>query len=264
LFLVQGRVSVDTYKVHKSGIMAIKRKNSSWAIDLEFYKKLREVVKAGTFKSISFSPWHKGCDTDLEATCEWPELKGLMETWYYEIIGEIEIHNYANVTAEFSGDKLTFDVFTALDHCADYPLDIKQAWDEEEFQGLIFDLLPKRLQEQTHSLDLMISLEIEYENSEKSTMSNFEIWLMDGEVDGDLAGSITPDGLRVIKEYIAEWCLGYFSPDSDFSVVMVENRISSFSTYALETFLMIPDPPEIEPEREPENFNDLTTTRPPR
>jgi hypothetical protein len=86
----------------------------------------------------------------------------------------------------------------------------------------------------------------------------------DESVYGALAGSITPDGLRVIKEHIAEWCLGYFSPDSDFSVVMVENRISSFSTYALETFLMIPDPPEIEPEREPENFNDLTTTRPPR
>jgi hypothetical protein len=86
--------------------MAMEQKNSSWEIDLDFYKKLREVVQAGTFKSISFSPWHKGCDTELDATCDWPELKDLMETWYYEIQGEIEIHTHALVTPEFTEDKL--------------------------------------------------------------------------------------------------------------------------------------------------------------
>ena len=242
--------------------MTTERKSRIWDIDLEFYKKLREVVQAGTFKSINFSPWHKGCDIDLDASCDWPELKGLMETWYYEIIGEIEIHTYAIVTPEFSGGKLTFDVFTAWNHCADYPSDIKQAWDEEEFQLLIFDLLPKRLQDQTHMLDLMISLEIECETLENATMSNFAIFLMDGEVDEDLAEAITPESQKVIRNYVAQWCLDFFNPDGDFSVAIEENRISSFTTYSLETFLMIPDPPEVEPEREPENFNDLTTTRP--
>jgi hypothetical protein len=242
--------------------MAMEQKDSSWEVDLEFYKKLREVVQAGTFKSISFSPWHKGCDTELDATSDWPELKDLMETWYYEIQGEIEIHTYALVTPEFKEDKLILDVFTAWNHCADCLSDIRRDWDEEEFQGLVFDLLPKRLQDQTHALDLLISIEIEHDESSKSSITDFSISLLDGKVDEDLAASLSPDGLREIKEHVVEWCLGYFCPEGDFNAVLEENQISRFSTYASEKFLLIPDPPEIEPEREPENFHDLTPTRP--
>jgi len=238
--------------------MAMERKNICWKIDLEFYKKLREVVQAGAFKSISFIPWHKGCDTNLDATCDWPELKDLMETWYYEIQGEIEIHTYVLVTPEFTEEKLILDVITEWDHCADCMSEVGDDWDEEKFQELVFNLLPKRLQDQTHALDLLIWIEIEYDESAKSSITEFSISLLDGKVDEDLAASLSSDGLREIREHVVEWCLGYFCPIGDFSAVLEANQISTFSTYASEKFLMIPDPPE----REPENFHDLTTPRP--
>ena len=224
--------------------MASERENRSSEIDSEFYKKLCEVVGAGTFDSISFSPWHKGCDTDLNATCDWPELENLMEDWYYEIQGDIEMHNYAIVTPELTEDGLVFEVFTQWNHCADDAENIQKAWDEDKFQEFVFGLLPKRLQNQVQALYLTVSLEIEYENPKSSSMSNFSIWLGEGEVDEDLAKSISPDGLQALKEYINKWCLDYFVHDGSFSASLEDNQISSFTTCASEAFLMIPGSPE--------------------
>jgi len=221
--------------------MASERQNRSSEIDSEFYKKLCEVVGAGTFDSISFSPWHKGCDTDLNATCDWPDLESLMEEWFYEIRGDIEMHTDAIVTPELTEDGLVFDVFTQWNQCADDPESIRKAWDEEKFQGFVFGLLPKRLQDQVQALDLFIFLEAEYEDSETSSVRDLSIGLIEGQVDEDLAKSISPEGMNALRAYIVNWCSEYFAPGDSFSVSLEDNQISSFITCASEKFLMIPN-----------------------
>ena len=84
----------------------------TFQVDANFYKRLCEVVKDGTFVSIDFSPWHKGCDTCLDASCDWPGLQDEMEEWYYENIGEFDVHTTLDLKPEFTDNQLIFNIHT--------------------------------------------------------------------------------------------------------------------------------------------------------
>lgn len=220
--------------------MSTEKATKASAVDCGFYERLCVVVREGKFKDISFSPWHKGCDTELDATCDWPDLKDLMEDWYYKMQGDIEPHTHAIVSPEFSEGNLIFGVFTQWDHCADGLSNDDKAWDEEGFQRMVHDHLPKKFRDKTDAADLLVSLEITYDEPGKCYMSNFSVSSMDCRLDENLSASISPDAQQVIKNNVVEWCLRYFNPDGDFSASVMENGLSSFNTYASEKFLITP------------------------
>ncbi len=143
-------------------------------VDANVYNRLCEVVKDGTFVSIDFSPWHKGCDTCLDATCDWPELQDEMEEWYYENISEFDVHTTLYLTPEITNDQLLFKIYTVWDRNFDQFSDLSKEWDEELFQDFVFDLLPKAIKEKAPSENLWVSVDLEYE-PKKLSVKQFSV-----------------------------------------------------------------------------------------
>jgi hypothetical protein len=95
-------------------------------IDAEFYKRLCKVVKAGTFKSIDLSPYHKGCDTSIDVSCNWPELEHLMVEWYYNSWELIKMlgHSSLEIVPRIDDEKLIFHLNLDLAY------EETEGWDE--------------------------------------------------------------------------------------------------------------------------------------
>jgi hypothetical protein len=208
-------------------------------IDPEFYKRLCKVVKAGTFKSIEFSPWHKGCDIELDATCKWPELKDLLEEWYYDRLSDTDLdeHTTATVTPDYDGKDLIFSVYAYMDYSRDS--DISEGWESSDFQEFVYNLLPEKIRKDTDVEDLWVSLDVDYESSEKSTITNLSISI-DGKKKKELAGDITPENQILIKDHVISWCLENIGVSGEFSVTIGQLEVESVCSSFCEEFLLIP------------------------
>ena len=211
-------------------------------IDPEVYKRLCEVVKAGTFRSINFSPWHKGCDVELDATCQWPELEGELETWYYDRRGDcdIDMHTMATINPSYDGETLSFHLDAIWDRSLDQMSEVAQGWDEIEFQGFVHSLLPSTMEEDVTPEELWISLELEYESPSESSISGFSI-SVDGDENEDLTAAITPENQKLICDHVVAWCIENHSSEDNFSVGIENNEVASvISSYPSEEFLLVP------------------------
>ena len=222
----------------ESTFQKLKKQPTVTKIDTEVYKRLCEVVEAGTFQSISFSPWHKGCDTELDATCQWPELEGELENWYYDNMGDMEPHTYAMIIPIYCRETLSFKFVGDYDRGRDQEADI--CWDEGEFQEFVHSLLPSALRKNTNPENLWISLELEYESPQQSSISDFSISL-EGEDEDKFTTSITPKKQNVIRDYVIAWCFKNHGPEDSFGIRIESNAISSVVTSCVsEEFLLIP------------------------
>ena len=211
-------------------------------IDLEFYRRLCEVVEAGTFHSINFSVWHKGCDTKLYATCQWPELEGELENWYYEHMGDMETHTDAMIIPNFDDGNLIFEFSGSWDSSR-YG-EANEGWDEGEFQEFVHSLLPSALRKKADPENLWISLELEYESPQQSSINDFSLSL-DGEDEDKFTAAITAKKQKMIRDYVIAWCFDNHSPDDSFNISIVDNAISSLVTSCgSEEFLLIPNKAE--------------------
>jgi hypothetical protein len=208
-------------------------------VDPDFYNRLCKVVKAGTFKSIEFSPWHKGCDIEFDATCRWPELKDLLEEWYYDRLSssDLDEHTSATFTPYYDGEELTFSVDAYMDYGRDS--DISEGWETADFQEFVYNLLPEELKKETDVEDVWVSLDVDYESPDKASITNLSISI-DGKKKKDFAGDITPENQILIRDHVISWCLENIGVAGEFSVAIsqleVETVFSSFS----EEFLLVP------------------------
>jgi hypothetical protein len=213
-------------------------------VDPDFYKRLCKVVKAGTFRSINFSLWHKGCDIEIDATCRWPDLKSKLDEWYFSVMDTLDLHTEADISPEYSDGKLIFVVSTTYDSFRDGCSEVTKAWDVGEFNRLVYECLPKKLRDKTEPEDLSISLEASYDDLGKSQMSGFSISLIDGESTADFSTSISKKGLEVIKKYVIGFCTQQDSSAEDVTISIECSQIETmlFYTFGEETFLLIPKP----------------------
>jgi hypothetical protein len=212
-------------------------------IDPEVYKRLCEVVEAGTFLSINFSPWHKGCDVELDATCQWPELEGELETWYYDRRGDcdIDMHTMATINPSYDGETLSFHLDAIWDRSLDQMSEVDQGWDEMEFQEFVHSLLPSTMEENVTPDDIWISLELEYLSAQDSSISDFSISI-DGDESGELTDSVNQIIKEEIREYVISWCMANHTSENDvFNISINYNSISYVcSICPSEEFLLIP------------------------
>ena len=216
----------------------------STEVDPEVYKKLCEVVEAGTFQSVRFSPWHKGCDTELDATCDWDDLQDEMESWYYDNQEDFGMHTRAVVYPYYYDKELIFDVSAHWDRSMDQVSELSDVWDDVAFQDFVYDLLPSKLKKQTSSDELWISVDVDYESPDQLSISTFSI-SESGDEENDLAASITPKNERLIAEYVLKWCQENHGPDDNFSITIENNEVGGVeSSCPSEEFLVIPKKPE--------------------
>jgi hypothetical protein len=217
-------------------------------IDPEVYKKLCEVVEAGTFRSVSFSPWHKGCDTELNATCDWDDLQDEMESWYYDNQEDFGTHTYATVVPYYNDKKLIFDVSAYWDRGMDQVSELGEGWDDVAFQDFVYNLLPSKMKKQTSSEDLWISVDVDYESPDQLSISAFSI-SESGDEEKDLAATITPKNEKLIAEYILNWCQENHGPEDNFSITIENNEVGGVestsssggeSSSSSEEFLIVP------------------------
>lgn len=208
-------------------------------IDSEVYRRLCDVVKDGTFESISFSPWHKGCDTELHATCHWPELEGELETWYYEHAGDLEEHTNAEIVPHYDGENLIFEFSGSWDRGLHG--DSNDGWDEMEFQEFVHSLLPSTMEENVTPDDIWISLELEYLSAQDSSISDFSISI-DGDESGELTDSVNQIIKEEIREYVISWCMVNHTSENDVFNISIDNNSISYvcSICPSEEFLLKP------------------------
>jgi hypothetical protein len=213
-------------------------------VDPDFYKRLCKVVKAGTFRSINFSLWHKGCDIEIDATCRWPDLKSKLDEWYFSVMDTLDLHTEADISPEYSDGKLIFVVSTTYDSFRDGCSEVTKAWDVGEFNRLVYECLPKKLRDQSEPQDLDVYLEVHYDSYGESELSNFSISLIDGESTADFSTSISKKGLEVIKKYVIGFCTQQDSSAEDVTISIECSQIETmlFYTFGEETFLLIPKP----------------------
>jgi hypothetical protein len=210
--------------------------------DPEAYKRLCKVVKAGTFTGITFSPWHKGCDFDLDATCRWPELKDVLETWYFDRRENCDVlmHTRARITPSFDGEELIFEMDADWDRSMDQMSEVGENWDVEEFQKFVFGLLPPKLSKQTTPEDLWISVEVDYDGDRKKTsLSGLSISVAGDENDAMLA-AITPLHQKKIGDYVMKWCQGTHGPENNFTVSIENSEVNEVGSSTSEEFLVVP------------------------
>jgi hypothetical protein len=207
-------------------------------IDSEVYRRLCDVVKDGTFESISFSPWHKGCDTELHATCHWSELESELESWYYDQISYMDWHTHAEIVPYYDGENLIFDFSGYWDRGRDD--DPAVNWNEDHFQKIVYDLLPAALKKKTCPESLWVSLKLDYVSIKEILTSGFSISL-EGKDENELTTSITPRNQKVIRDYVTSWCFENHCPEHSFSVSIENNEVSSVVTAcANEEYLLVP------------------------
>jgi hypothetical protein len=207
-------------------------------IDSEVYKRLCDVVKDETFQSISFRPWHKGCDTEFDTTSQWPDLQDVLENWYYDHMGDMDSHTFAEIVPHYDGENLIFVFSGYWDRGQDY--DAAKNWDEEHFQKIVYDLLPAALKKKTCPESLWISLELDYASIKEILISGFSISL-EGEDENELTTSITPRNQKVIRDYVTSWCFENHGPEHSFSISIENNAVSSVVTScATEEYLLVP------------------------
>jgi hypothetical protein len=213
-------------------------------VDPDFYKRLCKVVKAGTFRSINFSLWHKGCDIEIDATCRWPDLKSKLDEWYFSVMDSLDLHTEAEVRPDYTDGQLTFRVSTIYDGTRDGMSEVQDAWQEAELQQLVYGCLPKKLRDKTEPEDLSISLEASYDNLGKSEMSGFSISLRDGESTADFTAGISKKSLEAIKKYVIGFCTDQDSTAEDVSISIEDSQVDLFSSYIFgeEKFLLVPKP----------------------
>ena len=211
-------------------------------VDPEFYKRLCKVVKAGTFRGINFSLWHKGCDTEIDASCRWPELKGELEEWYFGIMDSLDLHTEASISPEYSDGKLTFVVSTIYDNFRDGCSEVKREWDVNEFNRLVYECLPQTLRDLTAPQDLDVFFEVHYDNYGESEISNFSISLADGESTADFTAGISNEGLEAIKNYVIAFGTKQDGSAEDVTISIDCSLIETlqFLTFGEETFLLVP------------------------
>ena len=211
-------------------------------VDPEFYKRLCKVVKDGTFRSINFSLWHKGCDTEIDASCRWPELQGKLDEWYYGIMDSLDLHTEADVRPDYTDGKLTLTVSTTYDATRDGISEIQDEWQEDQLQQLVYDCLPKKLQIKTEPEDLSISLEVSYNDKGRSEICGFSISLREGESTADFTAGISKKSLEAIKSYVIGFCTELDSTAEDVSINIEDSQVDSFSSYSYgeEEFLLMP------------------------
>ncbi len=196
----------------------------TFQVNADFYKRLCEVVKEGTFVSIDFSPWHKGCDICLDSSCDWPELQGEMEQWYYENAGEFDIHTNLYLTPEFTNDQLIFKIATVWNRSYDQFTELSKEWYEELVQDFVFNLLPQAIKEQTPPEDLWISFNLEYEAPGEVSVTQFSISDM-GKERKDLVAALSPKNLQAVGKYVLEWCQKNHGPQDNFSISIENNEV---------------------------------------
>ena len=213
-------------------------------VDPDFYKRLCKVVKAGTFRSISFSLWHKGCDIEIDASCRWPDLKSKLDEWYFSVMDSLDMHTEADISPEYSDGKLIFVVSTTNDSFRDGYSEVTKAWDVGEFNRLVYECLPKKLRDQSEPQDLDVYLEVHYDSYGESELSNFSISLIEGKSTADFSTSISKKGLEVIKKYVIGFCTQQDSSAEDVTISIECSQIETmlFYTFGEETFLLIPKP----------------------
>ncbi len=211
-------------------------------INREFYERLCEVVEAGTFQSISFSPWHKGCDVELDATCQWPELESELESWYYDQMVDFVEHTFAMLVPRHDGENLIFEFSGDWDR-GRYG-ESSEGWDDMEFQEFVHTLLPSTVGEHVSFEDLWISLELEYESPRESSISGFSISL-EGDENEELTAAINPSNQKAIGDYVIAWCMANHGPEDSFSVSIENNEVARVvSSCPSEEFLLVPETAE--------------------
>ena len=217
-------------------------------VDPEVYKKLCEVVEAGTFQSVSFSPWHKGCDTELDATCEWDELQDEMKSWYYDNQEDFGMHTRAVVYPYYYDKELIFKVSAHWDRGMDQVSELSDGWDDVAFQDFVYDLLPSKIKEQTSSEELWISVDVDYERPDQLSISALSI-SESGDEEKALAATITPENEKLIADYVIEWCQENHGPEDNFSITIENNEVGGVestcfsggeSSCSSEEFLVVP------------------------
>ena len=219
-----------------------KKKPIVTEVDPDFYKRLCKVVKAGTFRSINFSLWHKGCDIEIDATCRWPELKGALDEWYFSVMDSLDLHTEASISPEYSDGKLTFVVSTIYDSFRDGCSEVTKAWDVDEFNRLVYECLPQMLRDQTEPQDLDVFLEVHYDDFGESEISNFSISLAEGESTADFTAGISKEGLEAIKKYVIGFGTKQDSSAEDVRISIECSLIETlqFLTFGEEEFLLAP------------------------
>jgi hypothetical protein len=208
-------------------------------VDPDFYKRLCKIVKADTFNSIEFSPWHKGCDIELDATCKWPELKDLLEEWYYDRLSNTDLdeHTTATVRPYYDGEELTFNVYAYMDYSRDY--DVSQGWDAADFQEFVFNMLPDKIKKETVVDDLWVSLDVDYDSPDKSSITNLSI-SVGGKKKKELSGDITQENLIAIKDHVINWCLENIEVTGEFDVTISDLEVQTVCSSFREEFLLVP------------------------
>jgi hypothetical protein len=208
-------------------------------VDPDFYKRLCKVVKADTFKSIEFSPWHKGCDVELDATCKWPELKDLLEEWYYDRLSNTDLdeHTTATIRPYYDGEELTFSVYAYMDYSRDY--DVSQGWDTADFQDFIFNMLPDKIKKETEAEDLWVSLDVDYDSPDDSSISGLSIFV-DGKKKKEFAAVMTQENQIAIKNHVIKWCLENIEVTGEFDVTISDLEVQTVCSSFREDFLLIP------------------------
>ena len=212
----------------------------TFQVEANFYKRLCEVVNDAEFVSIDFSPWHKGCDTCLDASCDWPELQDEMEEWYYENIGEFDVHTTLYLTPEITNDKLIFKIDTVWDRNFDQFSDLSKEWDQELFQDFVFDLLPKAIKEKAPSENLWVSVDLEYEEPKKLSLKQFSV-TDSGKKRKYLVGALSNLNIETIADYVLEWCQKNHGPQDNFSISIENNEVRSVvSVGEIVSILVVP------------------------
>jgi len=209
-------------------------------VDAEFYKRLCEVVKAGQFIGIHFSPWHKGCDTELDATCDWPTLQDDMEAWYYDNIGDFETHTTLFLYPAFKDSNLFFEIDTQWNRSFDQFSELSKDWCEEEIQEMVYVSLPDSTQRQTTSDDILLSLSLEYQEPDKLVDSEFCITQFGNKMKR-LTALIKSQKRKQLARHILDWCQKTHGPQNNFSITVENNEISCVvSSGPSEKYLVIP------------------------
>jgi hypothetical protein len=197
------------------------------------------VVNAGTFKRIDLSPYHKGCDTSIDASCNWLELEDLMVEWFYDSLQLIDNINFTSllISPGIKGKQLIFDL--TLMYASMSADDWIQGWNEKGFQKLVYKQLPKYYQDLTAAEELSINLSLN-KSGGNASISEFTISLLSGNTKTDFTSLVLEQGRQLIRDYIMSWFAVNCDMEGDVTITIEESDVPEYSVAWSQEIQIVP------------------------
>lgn len=206
-------------------------------IPKDAHKLIVKHVKDGTFRSVSLTPWHKGCDTEVSGEGDLKAVGDAFESLYYdELGGELcgYPHTSLNISATIEPEGLVIECYLHNDETCD-------EWDPSELNEIVHGLLPEKIRKTVAASDLLVDAEVSTSEG-KGTLDNLYVCDLGAEGLKDLASQIKKAGREKIADYLASWIEEHIHPPEGFSCKLEEEKLKVLTCESVD-FLTVPVDP---------------------